>query len=448
MTKGQTLPTPTRKQLSRAEREQRQLRYIWVGTGVVAALLVLILGYAVLDNFVLQPQQPVARVGDVNITTGEFQTAVKYRRAQLIQSYNQLLNFRQLFGSDPQNSAFIDQQLQQVQAQLSDSNTLGRQVLDSLIEDVLIRKEAATRNINVAPAEVEARLREFFGYFPGGEPTPTITPTEPPTYVAPTVNPTVIARWTPTPTLTPTATLTQPVTLTPTPTTGPTSTPEPTSTAEPTSTPISTQEFAQRVVSYTTDLRQAAGLSEADFRKFLEAELYREKLQTAFGAEVPITEDQVHARHILIRFENSPATDEDKANALSQAEDVLARYQAGEEWDALASKFGSDGTKDRGGDLGWFSRTGQMVEPFAAAAFGAQVGSVIGPVETEFGYHLIQVLERGERPLTASALAQKRQQVFEDWLSEQQQGNDASGKPVVERFDIWFTRVPDTPRFP
>jgi parvulin-like peptidyl-prolyl isomerase len=195
-------------------------------------------------------------------------------------------------------------------------------------------------------------------------------------------------------------------------------------------------------------LRQQAGLSEADFRRFIESQIYREKLQAAFAAEVPLTEEQVHTRHILIRFENSPATEEDKAVAKSQAEAVLDKFNAGEEWDALASEFGSDGTKDIGGDLGWFPRTGAMVEPFAAAAFAGEVGAVVGPVETEFGYHLIQILERGPRPLDASALSQKQEQVFQDWLTAQQQANDANGQPVVERFDLWFTRVPDTPKFP
>jgi parvulin-like peptidyl-prolyl isomerase len=448
MTKGPSVPAPTRKQLSRAERERRWTRGIWITTAIVAGLLVLILGYAWLDIAVLQPQQPVARVGEVNITTGEFQKAVKYRRYQLLSNLVQLESFRQLFGNDPQNSSFIDQQVQQIQFQLNDSNSLGREVLDGLIEDVLIRQEAARRNITVSPTELDAQVQSFFGYFPSGEPTPTVTPAEPPTYVAPTVNPTVVARWTPTATFTPTATLTNPVTLTPTPTVGPTETPGPTFTPEPTATPISTQEYAARVVSYTTDLRSQTDLTDADFRKFIEANLYREKLSAAFAAEAPNTEEQVHARHILIRFNETGAepTEEEKAAAKAKTEEVLAKFNAGEAWDALASEFGSDGTKDIGGDLGWFPRTGRMVEPFAEAAFNAQVGTVVGPVETQFGFHLIQVLERGSRPLDASALQQKQQQAFQDWLNTQQAANDANGKPLVERFDIWFTRVPDTPR--
>ncbi|MBL8055413.1 MAG: hypothetical protein JNK29_01880, partial [Anaerolineales bacterium] len=79
----------TRKQLSRAERDRRMQRYVWVGLGVVVAALVLVLGYAGLDMLFLQPAQPVARVGTVTITTAQFQRAVRYRRFQLVDNYLQ-----------------------------------------------------------------------------------------------------------------------------------------------------------------------------------------------------------------------------------------------------------------------------------------------------------------------------------------------------------------------
>jgi parvulin-like peptidyl-prolyl isomerase len=114
-------------------------------------------------------------------------------------------------------------------------------------------------------------------------------------------------------------------------------------------------------------------------------------------------EDQVHARHILIaagKAESpdapSPAapSDKDKAQARATAEQVLKRARAGEDFAALAKQYSSDpGSKDKGGDLGWFA-AGQMVPEFDKAAFVLQPGQISEIVETQFGFHIIKVEER------------------------------------------------------
>jgi peptidyl-prolyl cis-trans isomerase C len=92
---------------------------------------------------------------------------------------------------------------------------------------------------------------------------------------------------------------------------------------------------------------------------------------------------QVHARHILV-------ADEAKAKA------ILARAQAGEDFAALARENSQDpGSGPNGGDLGWFGK-GQMVPEFETAAFAARTGALEGPVKSQYGYHLIQVLEARE----------------------------------------------------
>ncbi|HEX2222611.1 MAG TPA: peptidylprolyl isomerase [Thermoanaerobaculia bacterium] len=103
--------------------------------------------------------------------------------------------------------------------------------------------------------------------------------------------------------------------------------------------------------------------------------------------------EQVHARHILIRADaNAPAADKQKAKA--KAEELLARAKKGEDFAKLASENSDDpGSKANGGDLSWFSR-GQMVEPFEKAAFSLQPNQISPVVETQFGYHVIQVLEK------------------------------------------------------
>src|SRR5690606_26213959 len=80
-----------------------------------------------------------------------------------------------------------------------------------------------------------------------------------------------------------------------------------------------------------------------------------------------------------------------------EAEALLARLQGGEDFAALAREHSSDeGSAARGGDLGWFPR-GRMVPPFEEAAFGNEPGTLVGElVESQFGFHIIEVLGRRE----------------------------------------------------
>jgi parvulin-like peptidyl-prolyl isomerase len=88
----------------------------------------------------------------------------------------------------------------------------------------------------------------------------------------------------------------------------------------------------------------------------------------------------------------------DPAKARGQAEEILKRARAGEDFSKLAAEFSIDpGSKTKGGDLGWFGH-GQMIKPFEDAAFALQPGQISDVVETDFGYHIIKVEERGMKP--------------------------------------------------
>jgi peptidyl-prolyl cis-trans isomerase C len=138
-----------------------------------------------------------------------------------------------------------------------------------------------------------------------------------------------------------------------------------------------------------------------------------------------VVPESVHARHILIA--KSPKDDEKiKAEKLGKIENLRKQLIAGSDFAELAKKNSDCPSKNNGGDLGTFRR-GEMVKPFEEAAF-SQEKNVIGPVvETDFGYHIIQVLDRIAQKnlilddalkarIAAFLQQQKKQEIFDALL--------------------------------
>ena len=95
------------------------------------------------------------------------------------------------------------------------------------------------------------------------------------------------------------------------------------------------------------------------------------------------------AKHILIKWNDT--SEASKKEARDKAQNILKDIKGGADFGSKAREFGTDGTASRGGDLGWFS-SGQMVKPFETAVFGAtKPGLLNNLVETEYGYHIIEV---------------------------------------------------------
>lgn len=118
-------------------------------------------------------------------------------------------------------------------------------------------------------------------------------------------------------------------------------------------------------------------------------------LQKAYDANKKDYE-KVTARHILIAFKGSPAAQPGKkelteAEAKAKAEEIKKKIEGGAKFEDLAKAESDDkGSGARGGELGAFGH-GQMVEEFEKAAFAAKVGEIVGPVRTQYGYHIIKV---------------------------------------------------------
>jgi peptidyl-prolyl cis-trans isomerase C len=196
------------------------------------------------------------------------------------------------------------------------------------------------------------------------------------------------------------------------------------------------------------------GLTEAELKSRIEKEQsIRQWIEKNFSDKITISEEEmkayydghpemfiqpesVRARHILIKVDPKGG-DKEKAAARKKIEEIQKKLKNGGDFEALAKEFSDDPSRDRGGDLGYFTK-GRMVKPFEEAAFSLQVGQVSGIVETTYGYHLIMVVDRKPEGKTSYEDAKQRiQQVLKNEMLRTQLRahiDELKAKADIERF--------------
>jgi len=161
----------------------------------------------------------------------------------------------------------------------------------------------------------------------------------------------------------------------------------------------------RRTVDYAllslAQLRQRSQISDDDEKVYYQSHIEQYKL-----------EDRAHVAHIL--FKTVGMTDAEAAEVKKKADDVLNKAKHGGNFADLAKQYSEDTSKDKGGDLGWIVR-GQTVPEFEAAAFSLPKGSISDLVKTQYGFHIIQVIDR------ESARTQTLDEVKASILSQLQQ---------------------------
>jgi peptidyl-prolyl cis-trans isomerase C len=138
-----------------------------------------------------------------------------------------------------------------------------------------------------------------------------------------------------------------------------------------------TQEYKERLAFY-----QAKALRDAYFNSTIKPAVTDEEVKAAYEKEaskVKVSE-RVRARHILVQTEK-------------EAKDVLTKLNNGEKFEDIAKQVSLDGSKDYGGDLGYFSAE-EMVPEFSKAAFALKNGEISQPVKTDYGWHVIKLEDR------------------------------------------------------
>ncbi len=405
----------SRKRLARVERENIQKRIITIATVIIVSLVVLIAVFGTIKEGVIDPQKPVVTVGDYEVSLAQFQARVRYQRFQLVNQYASYYNFLQSFG-DANTQSLLENNLRQIQFQL-EPVILGTTVIDDIVADLLVKQEAEKRDITVSDDEVNQFIAEnFFMYFPNGTPTPE-----------------------PTRELRPTSTLSpEQLTLVPQ---EPMATPEEAAAEEetpaeaeptaelPTATPYTEDAFQTQLTEYLDYIAIYADVTEEDLRWMIEADIYQEKLIKALTDDLETEEEQAWARHILVADEET-------------ALDVIERINNGEDFITLAQELSTDtGSAPLGGDLGWFGHE-QMVAAFDLTVFELEIGEISAPVESNFGWHVIQLLGREVRSISEQRLATIKEQTFQNWVTEQR----ANSEVVIN--ETWSENIPEEPAIP
>jgi parvulin-like peptidyl-prolyl isomerase len=388
-------PRPmTKKQRTRAEREARMNRWIIAGTVAVGVLVIGILVYGYLAENVFKGRAPVATVNGVPITTADFQARVRHYRIVLQEQRDYYTAQRmQLDPTDPNASfllEYLNGQIRQLDSMLSEASAtaLGKEVLDRMVQEELIRQEAARRGLAVSQEEIDRAIEEQFGYDRDAAVaflTPTVVPT------APVTTETAL-----------------------------------TATATPVPTPVPKEEFDRRYQEYVKTYLKPSGLSEAKFRAMVEASLLYDKLQQAMAAEVPQTMEQVQIRYL------SFPTQEDAGK-------VAERLGKGEKWEDIAAEIKADEKS-----AAYASEPEWVTQGFLKEQFGEEAAGTIwetpapqytAPLAgTDSRWYIVQVMGREVRELESWLRSYEEQRAFQEWLQAQM--------ATVQYSEDWASKVP------
>lgn len=502
---------PTSKELSPKEirlrerhREHDRKLYTYIGSAIGLALLLILIG--AIYAYLWIPRSAFASIGDQSISSQQFWNRMRYEKNSLQGQLVQLQNLEQQFG----NQGYFTSQINQAQSTLSSSFALAAQTLDNMLEEKIVLREAEKRGITVSDEEVEKALREEIANQQGliTEPqatetsvanatatseaisatataeaialitttqsvnlanpvdesvsvTDTTAVTEPVivTDTAPISESTAVsdttviteAEGSAAAAISDTASLTEAVGVTATEPLSPTATPEPI----PTRAIITDTLYTESQATLEANLKTISNLNLDDYRQLIKARLLREKLREVIGADVVTTEEQVKARHILLReivptpeavitdtvnitptatatalpegFPTPRPTEAPRTmdEAMAQAKALKSRLDAGEDFATLARDYSDDpGSGANGGDLGWFGK-GAMVAEFETQAFSLEPGQVSEPFTSTFGVHILQVEEKdNNKPKSEQAIQQERAQAYDTWLQTQLAAED------------------------
>jgi hypothetical protein len=419
-----TAPVMTRGQLSRAAREKKRIRNLYTAAIAVGTIIVLVIGYAVINTYILRPNAEVAKVGDVTITRDTYN---KLRRYNLYTTINNTDFFQQQTGQTTIGSGTGT--VPELQVQLRNVNNespigLDPDTINQLVDSEVLRQQSATE-FGINPSKDELIAAQIKDLLPQPTP-PTTSPTpEPPSTPSPDVTSTPTSSSSVTPaTATPTST----------PTAGsPTSTPTATATWPPVAGAQQTAEATYPLFVKALDMSTSPSedvytcrfgcpdISENDYLSLvMEPRIRREQVTEKLVATVVLTEvAQIRAQQIV-------------TDTKAAAENIKARLDKGEDFAKVANEQSKEqidrikaGLPTTGGETGWFAKEGSDTvtdKDFAAKALELKekAGETSQPFQVgENQWYIVKVLERAEkRPREQSQIDSLKQTAYDDWFKK------------------------------
>jgi hypothetical protein len=378
----------TRRQLARREKEARAQRLMtWIAIGV-GTLVVGILAYGLITEVIIAAREPVAQVGETTIRAKAFEARQSYERwmtqLQIYQYQTYLDQINQPDGlgtgtptpeaeegveTPPAPSISDDPLAQQIQFTISNlerqlssdlADSFARDVLDSMVEEELVRQAAETRDLSVTEEEVQLRIEREVGYN-----RDAITETQ-------TLTDTAIAGGQP--------------------------------------------QFDELYQQFKTNVLQVTRYPEEDFRAMIRASVLREELKAELADDIDTTADQVQSTVFIANTEEEAEAIRTRINEDGEEPQALVDELSGDE------NQDTTGYELPWLPEGYIST--QIGEEIEQAAFNTSVGSasppVLGPDER---YYVVYVAGHEVRELSTELQEQNREEAYQDWLAEQKEAN-------------------------
>lgn len=322
-----------------------------------------------------QADEIVSRVNDEPIRRDSFHTRLRFIRWQYL---NELEKLYELTGG---NLGLADEYVTYLITNIQNPDVLGDAMLSQMEEERLLWQTAAELGLAPTAEDVQEREAEFF------------------------------SLWTDVP-------------------------------AEQVPGDADAQAF---IAAWYEEAIDISGMSEDDIRDVFAADALNDVLFDYLSASVPAEEIAVHTRHILCSFhpfnlsDTTPPTDDERLSAELCIQAASNRLAGGEPFAFVAADLSDDQySASAGGDLGTVLIS-YLTGSYADAVRDAELNTVIGPVETEYGLHLIEVLAREMQPLTADELADAQAGYFELWL------DTLVAEATIKRSDDWADDLPADP---
>lgn len=464
-----------KKRVSRREKDDQHTKILYAVLAAAGILIAAVLAGQALNQYYFIPNKVLASVNGTDITRKDYW---KYRSNTLVNQISQYQQYATYFTGDQQQQYLA--MAQQASAQLDNvwgSKDTDANTLSAMVDDQLYIKGLDSLGLSMTDQDVQNFIDDRFA----NQDAPLFTPTPTPTLIperaewatgtaeaeiatqTAIAEASIVAAGSPIAVASPegegtvvpvagdegtvtavetespgTAVAATPVAEVSNGTPTADGTPSaaegtPMASPQPTQTPDQDQIRQTATANFDNYSDQVFGLTHMNnddyMRLVAKPALARELVNGYFQQQVGQSAEQVHARHILVGTEEL-------------ADKLYAELQADpSKFDDLAKEDSTDtATAPNGGDLGWFT-AGVMVPAFEDVAFALDPGQISEPFQTQFGWHIVQVIEKSDdRALTDDQISQAVSAESDRWLSDQRDAADISSvvkptpTPSTEQF--------------